>query len=99
MEIIDISTLLVSWFVTFPLDVVKTRMQGSQVILATSSPAPSAAVDILPSALSTTPLLGEECLVSRDVNPYRTIVSTIVYSYRTEGIGVFFRGLSPALIR
>ena len=32
-------------------------------------------------------------------NPYRTTWSTIVNSYRAEGVGVFFRGLAPTLIR
>jgi len=90
---------IAGWVVTFPLDVVKTRMQGSQTILAMSSPTRSAAGDVLPNALSTTPLLAQESLTSRDVNPYRTILSTIIHSYRTEGIRVFFRGLSPTLIR
>lgn len=32
-------------------------------------------------------------------NPYNTIWSTIVHSYRTDGFKVFFSGLSPTLIR
>ncbi|KAJ7708705.1 mitochondrial carrier domain-containing protein [Mycena rosella] len=56
----------VGWLATFPLDVVKTRVQGS-------SPTPA--------------------------NPYRTTWSTIVYSYRNEGLRVFYRGLAPTLIR
>lgn len=55
------------WIVTFPFDVVKTRMQ------TTAAGAPN--------------------------NPYRTMWSTIVASYRAEGLGVFFRGLAPTLIR
>ncbi|KAI0676175.1 mitochondrial carrier [Trametes maxima] len=55
------------WVVTFPFDVVKTRMQS------TVAAAPN--------------------------NPYRTTWSTIVASYRAEGLGVFFRGLAPTLIR
>ncbi|KAH8104278.1 carnitine/acyl carnitine carrier [Phellopilus nigrolimitatus] len=35
----------------------------------------------------------------RSSHPYRTTLSTIVHSYRTEGMSVFFRGLSPTLIR
>jgi len=77
---------IAGWLVTFPLDVVKTRMQGSQPT---------------PNILSTsTPLLSQESIVLADrVNPYRTMLSTAIHSYRTEGIGVFFRGLSPTLIR
>ncbi|OBZ73825.1 Mitochondrial basic amino acids transporter [Grifola frondosa] len=32
-------------------------------------------------------------------NPYRSTLSTIIASYRAEGLGVFFRGLAPTLIR
>ena len=56
-----------SWIVTFPFDVVKTRVQSV----------------VNPS---------------RD-HPYRTVFSTIVNSYRSEGFGVFFKGLQPTLIR
>lgn len=57
------------WLVTFPLDVVKTRVQ--------STPGPADAPG----------------------NPYRSTWSTVVASYRAEGLGVFFRGLAPTLIR
>lgn len=56
-----------SWVVTFPFDVIKTRVQ-SQL-----APAPD--------------------------NPYRSMMSTILHSYKTEGPSVFFRGLQPTLIR
>ena len=55
------------WVVTFPFDVVKTRVQSP----------PAGAPD----------------------NPYRSTWSTIVASYRAEGVQVFFRGLAPTLIR
>ncbi|KAI0765591.1 mitochondrial carrier [Trametes elegans] len=58
---------IAGWVVTFPFDVVKTRMQS------TAAKAPN--------------------------NPYRTTWSTIVASYRAEGLGVFFRGLAPTLVR
>lgn len=32
-------------------------------------------------------------------HPYATTYSTIVNSYRAEGITVFFRGISPTLLR
>ncbi len=56
-----------SWIVTFPFDVIKTRVQS------TLSP-------------------GSD-------NPYRNTLSTIVHSYRQEGLRVFFHGLTPTLIR
>ena len=58
---------IAGWIITFPLDVVKTRVQS------TPGDAPG--------------------------NPYRSTWSTIVASYRAEGLGVFFRGLAPTLIR
>ncbi|KAK7031463.1 mitochondrial carrier domain-containing protein [Favolaschia claudopus] len=75
---------IVGWLVTFPLDVVKTRVQGSGV-----------------GALQVS---GIESIVARSsntlqVNPYRTTWSTIVNSYRAEGLAVFYRGLTPTLIR
>ena len=58
---------IAGWLVTFPFDVVKTRVQS------TPANAPN--------------------------NPYRSTWSTIVASCRAEGVGVFFRGLVPTLIR
>lgn len=75
---------------TFPFDVVKTRMQGSEAVAVSPK-----AVDLYSA---TTPLVKQDG-GSRDRNPYRTTMSTIIHSYRNEGIGVFFRGLAPTLIR
>ncbi|KAH9951069.1 mitochondrial carrier [Amylocystis lapponica] len=58
---------ITGWLVTFPFDVIKTRMQCT---------------------LADTP-----------GNPYRNTWSTTMSSYRTEGLGVFFRGLAPTIIR
>ncbi|KAJ7623582.1 carnitine/acyl carnitine carrier [Roridomyces roridus] len=66
------------WLLTFPLDVVKTRIQGS-------GPGMSPPVSSASALLS--------------ANPYRTTWSTIVHSYRTEGLRVFYSGLAPTLIR
>jgi len=83
---------IAGWLATFPLDVVKTRMQSSPTTtIGTSSPVlPSTVIDVSPDTLPTTPLLNQESLASRHANPYRTILSTIVHSYRTEGSQVFF---------
>ncbi|KAJ7272565.1 mitochondrial carrier domain-containing protein [Mycena haematopus] len=77
------ASVQVGWLVTFPLDVVKTRVQGTG-----------------PGALlspGTTPIVGGAN--TPIVNPYRTTWSTIVNSYRAEGLPVFYRGLAPTLIR
>lgn len=66
---------IAGWLATFPMDLVKTRMQSTE-------PGPTH-----PSA------------AKLPADPYRTILSTIVNSYRAEGSKVFFRGLAPTLIR
>ncbi|GLB41531.1 putative mitochondrial carrier (TC 2.A.29) family protein [Lyophyllum shimeji] len=75
------------WLATFPFDVVKTRMQGTERPLPRAPP-------------PNTPLLSSSpAVAAADADPYRTTLSTIVNSYRAEGLSVFFRGLSPTLIR
>ncbi|KAF8141383.1 mitochondrial carrier domain-containing protein [Boletus edulis] len=59
---------IAGWVATFPMDLVKTRMQSTE-----------------PTKFPT--------------DPCRTILSTVVHSYRSEGWRVFFRGLTPTLIR
>lgn len=69
---------VLGWLPTFPMDVVKTRMQSTETAETRS---------IMRSEVTT----GD--------NPYRTTISTIQHSYRTGGAGVFFRGLSPTMLR
>lgn len=70
----------------------KTRVQGSDGGPAVPVPRPL--------SNSSTPLLGSDRLMALvHPNPYRTTLSTVIYSYRHEGIGVFFRGLAPTLVR
>lgn len=69
---------VLGWLPTFPMDVVKTRMQSTETAEARS---------IMRSEVTTSD------------NPYRTTISTIQHSYRTGGAGVFFRGLSPTMLR
>jgi solute carrier family 25 (mitochondrial carnitine/acylcarnitine transporter), member 20/29 len=59
----------VGWTVTFPFDLVKTRMQSSGL------------------------------LEDNSITSYRTTWSTIVSSYRQDGIEVFALGLAPTLWR
>ncbi|KIK50350.1 hypothetical protein GYMLUDRAFT_101310 [Collybiopsis luxurians FD-317 M1] len=93
---------IAGWVFTFPFDVVKTRMQGTEgsslsassfTRSATSTSSSSAVTPIWSQMYST------KATPSSSANPYRSTWSTIVHSYRTEGIQVFFRGLSPTLIR
>ncbi|TFK73731.1 carnitine/acyl carnitine carrier [Pluteus cervinus] len=76
---------VIGWLATFPLDVVKTRVQGSEGF---SGAPPNPGTHLLNDAHTNT-----------IPNPYRTTLSTIIHSYRNEGIGVFFHGLTPTLIR
>ncbi|KAG2057584.1 mitochondrial carrier [Suillus hirtellus] len=69
---------VLGWLLTFPMDVVKTRMQSTEAIKARN-------------------IMRSE--VTAGDNPYRTTLSTIQHSYRTGGIRVFFRGLSPTMLR
>jgi len=81
---------VVGWVATFPLDVVKTRIQSSQPIFVSALPL----LEPEPLTISNLP-----APAMKDINPYRSISSTIINSYHTEGLKVFFRGLSPTLIR
>ncbi len=89
---------IVGWTATFPLDVVKTRMQGTAQgysVLQTHE---------LEVTRSQSPLLAQRptslhTIGAPDSDPYRSVVSTIINSYRAEGLGVFFRGLAPTIIR
>ncbi|KIL60578.1 hypothetical protein M378DRAFT_14045 [Amanita muscaria Koide BX008] len=92
---------IIGWVCTFPFDVVKTRMQGTDrsytlldipqmEILHPTPRQPLLSYSRAPSsnlASSTIP-----------INPYVTVASTISYLYRTEGAGVFFSGLVPTLL-
>ncbi|PBK60609.1 mitochondrial carrier, partial [Armillaria solidipes] len=77
----------VGWMTTFPLDVVKTRMQSTESLHTSSISSPNT------GSSPSSPLLPPRA------NPYRTVWSTIVASYQAEGLAVFFRGLAPTLIR
>jgi solute carrier family 25 (mitochondrial carnitine/acylcarnitine transporter), member 20/29 len=76
------------WLATFPLDVVKTRIQGSETQRFVFMPSPVEGTRLLDSAV-----------ITQERNPYSTTWSTITHSYRMEGLRVFYRGLAPTLIR
>ncbi|KAH6919243.1 carnitine/acyl carnitine carrier [Coprinopsis sp. MPI-PUGE-AT-0042] len=101
---------IAAWAITFPFDVVKTRIQASQPIYSAAATTvvhnnhthPSIARGYSTMSAST-PLLLQTVDAKesppRDINPYRSTWSTFVNSYRADGAGVFFRGLAPTLIR
>ncbi|KAK0489448.1 carnitine/acyl carnitine carrier [Armillaria novae-zelandiae] len=78
---------IAGWMTTFPLDVVKTRMQSTESSYTGSISNPTT------GSSPSNPLLPPRA------NPYRTVWSTIFASYQAEGLAVFFRGLAPTLIR
>lgn len=86
------------WLITFPMDVIKTRIQGSEPTLAAIRPVATADRVPLIRPMKHRPHTTTPPAIYQD-NPYRTTLSTIVNSYRAEGRGVFYRGLAPTLIR
>ena len=75
---------VVTWASIFPLDVIKTRVQTQQYQQLP-----------LPTAAEVAPLLAAESEVPRKVGAIE-IART---AYRTEGVGVFFRGLGVCSLR
>ncbi|KAL0954072.1 hypothetical protein HGRIS_005222 [Hohenbuehelia grisea] len=96
---------IAGWLFTFPMDVVKTRVQGCNKYPPGQLPYPtrpgishSASSTSLASPSPSTHLLTPRAHET-GLNPYRSTLSTIINSYRAEGISVFFRGLIPTLVR
>ncbi|CAG8562418.1 185_t:CDS:2 [Funneliformis mosseae] len=83
---------ILSWSSIYPLDVIKSRLQ-TQISLPPSSMN-------LNSILTLNPHLEELApLVSENRPYYNGIIDCTIKSYRAEGISVFFRGITPTLIR
>lgn len=68
----------------FPLDVVKTRIQSTEPYLA---------------SVKDVRIASPMSIVPRQPHPFRTIYSTVINSYKSEGIVVFSAGLGPTLLR
>ena len=83
---------IIGWTATFPMDVVKTRVQSTD--WTPRIPTSAESTHLIQSAAAPQP----KSAVLQE-NPYRTTLSTIIYSYGDEGASVFFRGLTATLIR
>ncbi|THH07964.1 hypothetical protein EW145_g3033 [Phellinidium pouzarii] len=83
------------WIARFAFDVVKTRVQS--VDYCPSGPGQkSASYPSQDINITTAPTSSSTSTIT---HPYRNTLSTIVYSYRTEGVRFFFRGMAPTLMR
>ncbi|KAK2467361.1 hypothetical protein APHAL10511_000596 [Amanita phalloides] len=82
---------IAGWVITFPFDVVKTRMQGTLNNHELDPARVTESTSLLPP--------DDDAITIRKVNPYQTVISTIINSYTEEGIGVFCQGLGAAVIR
>ncbi|KAL1924200.1 uncharacterized protein VTP21DRAFT_7235 [Calcarisporiella thermophila] len=94
---------MISWACIYPLDVIKSRIQA-QAHLDIHPPRISPTNSLQPQGIVTAPLLiSTKSLHSSSTSisgqSYTGIIDCAVKSYRSEGIGVFFRGLAPTLLR
>ncbi|KAK2467362.1 hypothetical protein APHAL10511_000597 [Amanita phalloides] len=89
---------IVGWIATFPFDVVKTRMQRTEQRCVTLNPHELGLASTMTGSTHTT-LLNNDTITDIKANPYESVVSTIIHSYREEGFGVFFQGLGITIIR
>jgi len=94
-----------SWIITFPVDVVKTRMQATEwypreeSLRSTVSSALARSQAANPVTWSAVGVRRASSATHIERHPYRTTWSSTVNSYRAEGWRVFYMGLSPTLIR
>ncbi|KAF9433124.1 hypothetical protein BGZ76_009848 [Entomortierella beljakovae] len=101
-----------SWASIYPLDVIKTRLQ-TQPHLVTTDPYSVRTLPIASSSripTTTTGLLPKVTAEQRGfvrqghsqvpaAAPYKGMVDCAIRSYRSEGMGVFMKGVTPALLR
>ncbi|KAG0319656.1 hypothetical protein BGZ99_004987 [Dissophora globulifera] len=103
-----------SWASVYPLDVIKTRLQTQPHLIATNSFGSLPIASAVRSPTATTSLLPQNHSEQRKLvhqtsrqghsqvlaaTPYKGMVDCAVRSYRSEGLGVFVRGVTPALLR
>ncbi|KAG2180019.1 hypothetical protein INT43_003806, partial [Umbelopsis isabellina] len=93
----------ISWASIYPLDVVKSRMQ-MQIVQPRHDSSSSHSYQAVPqqsrkySSISTATTSTVNPISSANI-PYRSTWDCIVRSYRTEGLGVFVRGMGPTVLR
>eukprot|EP00243_Klebsormidium_subtile_P003104 TRINITY_DN16251_c0_g1_i1.p1 TRINITY_DN16251_c0_g1~~TRINITY_DN16251_c0_g1_i1.p1 ORF type:complete len:345 (+),score=44.03 TRINITY_DN16251_c0_g1_i1:446-1480(+) len=80
-----------SWALTYPLDVIKSRLQSQEIIPA-HNPSPVLAV-------AGGPATSGERLRSKPVQQPVGMVQCAINSYKSEGVGVFFKGFAPTILR
>ncbi|KAF9320738.1 hypothetical protein BG000_003203 [Podila horticola] len=97
-----------SWASIYPLDVIKTRLQTQPHLittdprtLPTTSRIPTAATTLLSKSHADRGLVHQTTRQGHSLSstPYKGMVDCAIRSYRREGMGVFFRGATPALLR
>ncbi|KAF9125134.1 hypothetical protein BGW39_007637 [Mortierella sp. 14UC] len=103
-----------SWASIYPLDVIKTRLQTQPHLMSSEAlrTLPTSAAARIPTP--STSLLSKSHNEARGLvhqmsrqghsktlssAPYKGIMDCAIRSYRSEGMGVFMRGVTPALLR
>ncbi|KAG0039543.1 hypothetical protein BGZ82_007777 [Podila clonocystis] len=97
-----------TWKLLFAGDVIKTRLQTQPHLittdprtLPTTSRIPTAATSLLSKSHADRGLVHQTTRQGHSLSstPYKGMVDCAIRSYRTEGMGVFVRGATPALLR
>ncbi|KAF9426108.1 hypothetical protein BGZ94_006939 [Podila epigama] len=102
-----------SWASIYPLDVIKTRLQTQPHLMTTdprtlptiasSSRIPTAATSLLSKSTGDRGLVHQTMRQGHSQTPsrvpYKGMVDCAIRSYRSEGMGVFVKGATPALLR
>jgi len=93
----------------YTLDVIKTRLQTQPHLITTdprtlptaSSRIPTAATSLLSKSHAERGFVHQTTRQGHSLSntPYKGMVDCAIRSYRSEGMGVFVRGATPALLR